>query len=53
MAGARVADLGARLWLVTRFGCCVQVFHDYVADVTVVRVFPRAALSRPAPRSAD
>jgi hypothetical protein len=40
MAGARVADLGARLWLVTRFGCCVQVFHDYVADVTVVRVSP-------------
>jgi hypothetical protein len=26
-----------RLWLVTRFGCCVQVFHDYVAEATVVR----------------
>ena len=38
MAGARATDLAARLWLVTRFGCCVQVFHDYVADVTVVRL---------------
>ena len=37
MASGRVADLAARLWLVTRFGCCVQVVHDYVADVTVVR----------------
>lgn len=38
MAVPHVADLAARLWLVTRFGCCVQVFHDYVADVTVVRL---------------
>ena len=26
-----------RMWILTRFGCCVQVFHDYVAEATVVR----------------
>jgi hypothetical protein len=35
---AALGDAGERLWLITRFGCCVQVFHDYVAEATVVRV---------------
>jgi hypothetical protein len=37
---AHTAQGGAllgRLWLMARFGCCVQVFNDYVAEVTVVR----------------
>ena len=29
------------LWVMTRFGCCVVVFKDYVAEVTVVRAAPR------------
>jgi hypothetical protein len=40
------ADALQRLWLVTRFGCCVQVFHDYVVEATVVRQAARAAAAR-------
>jgi hypothetical protein len=34
---AQGGALLGRLWLMARFGCCVQVFNDYVAEVTVVR----------------
>jgi hypothetical protein len=39
------ADALQRLWLVTRFGCCVQVFHDYVVEATVVRKPARTAVA--------
>ena len=35
---ASASEFAGRFWMMTRVGCCLAVFNDYIAEFTVVRV---------------